>query len=29
MSKYDLTTLASLKAWLGLPSAASPNDATL
>jgi hypothetical protein len=29
MSPYDLTTLAALKAWLGLPSAAGPNDATL
>lgn len=29
MSPYDLTTLAALKAWLGLPSASSPNDATL
>ena len=29
MSPYDLTTLASLKAWLGLPAAASPSDATL
>src|SRR5271166_1389027 len=29
MSPYDLTTLASLKAWLGLPPTASPNDATL
>jgi hypothetical protein len=26
MSPYDLTPLASLKAWLGLPAAASPND---
>lgn len=29
MSPYDLTTLAAVKAWLGLPSAAGPNDATL
>jgi hypothetical protein len=29
MSPYDLTNLAALKAWLGLPAAASPNDATL
>ncbi len=29
MSPYDLTTLAGLKAWLGLPAAAGPNDATL
>ena len=29
MSPYDLTTLASVKAWLGLPAAAGPNDATL
>ena len=29
MSMYDLTTLAALKAWLGLPASASPNDATL
>jgi hypothetical protein len=29
MSPYDLTTLAALKAWLGLPAAAGPNDATL
>ena len=29
MSTYDLTTLAALKAWLGLPASASPNDATL
>jgi hypothetical protein len=29
MSVYDLTNLAALKAWLGLPAAASPNDATL
>jgi hypothetical protein len=29
MSPYDLTTLAALKAWLGLPSSAGPNDATL
>ena len=29
MSFSDLTTLPALKAWLGLPSAASPNDATL
>jgi uncharacterized membrane protein len=29
MSPYDLTNLAALKAWLGLPSAAGPNDMTL
>ena len=29
MSPYDLTTLAALKAWLGLPSSPGPNDATL
>ena len=29
MSPNDLTTLAALKAWLGLPSTDSPNDATL
>src|ERR1700674_4809115 len=29
MSPFDLTTLAALKAWLGLPAAAGPNDATL
>jgi hypothetical protein len=29
MSPYDLTTLAALKAWLGLPASASPNDSTL
>jgi hypothetical protein len=29
MSPYDLTNLAALKAWLGLPSVAGPNDATL
>ena len=29
MSPYDLTSLAALKAWLGLPQGASPNDATL
>jgi hypothetical protein len=29
MSSYDLTTLAALKAWLGLPAAASASDATL
>jgi hypothetical protein len=29
MSPFDLTTLAALKAWLGLPSAGGPNDATL
>lgn len=29
MSPYDLTTLAALKAWLGLPASAGPNDATL
>jgi hypothetical protein len=29
MSVYDLTNLVALKAWLGLPAAASPNDATL
>jgi hypothetical protein len=29
MSPFDLTNLPALKAWLGLPSAAGPNDATL
>src|ERR1700758_5396666 len=29
MAACDLTTLAAVKAWLGLPSSASPNDATL
>jgi hypothetical protein len=29
MSPYDLTNLAALKAWLGLPAAPSANDATL
>jgi hypothetical protein len=29
MSTYDLTNLAALKAWLGLPASASPNDTTL
>ena len=29
MSPFDLTNLAALKAWLGLPSTAGPNDATL
>ena len=29
MSPHDLTNLAALKAWLGLPAAASPSDATL
>ena len=29
MSPYDLTTLAAVKAWLGLPSASGPNDPTL
>ena len=29
MSPYDLTNLAALKAWLGLPSTASPNDPAL
>jgi len=29
MSPYDLTNLSALKAWLGLPAGASPNDATL
>jgi hypothetical protein len=29
MSPFDLTTLAALKAWLGLPAVAGPNDATL
>jgi hypothetical protein len=29
MSSQDLTTLPALKAWLGLPSATSPNDVTL
>lgn len=28
MSSQDLTTLAAVKAWLGLPAAASPNDPT-
>ena len=29
MSPYDLTTLSAVKSWLGLPSAAGPNDTTL
>jgi hypothetical protein len=29
MSPFDLTNLAALKAWLGLPLAPGPNDATL
>jgi hypothetical protein len=29
MSPYDLTNLAALKAWLGLPSTPGPNDPTL
>ncbi len=29
MSPNDLTTVAAVKAWLGLPSSAGPNDATL
>ena len=29
MSPFDLTNLAALKAWLGLPSVPGPNDATL
>lgn len=29
MSPYDLTTLAAVKAWLGLPAAAGPSDVTL
>jgi hypothetical protein len=29
MAADDLTTLSALKAWLGLPTVASPNDATL
>ncbi len=29
MSPNDLTTLAALKAWLGLPPGAGPNDTTL
>ncbi len=29
MSPYDLTTLAALKAWLGLPAGPGPSDATL
>jgi hypothetical protein len=29
MSPNDLTTLAAVKAWLGLPAAASPNDAAI
>jgi hypothetical protein len=29
MSPYDLTTLSAVKAWLGLPSAAGANDASL
>ena len=29
MSSQDLTTLAALKGWLGLPAGASASDATL
>lgn len=29
MSSADLTTLAAVKAWLGLPAGAGPNDATI
>ena len=29
MSPFDLTNLAALKAWLGLPSPPGPSDATL
>ena len=29
MSNQDLTNLAALKAWLGLPASAAPSDATL
>jgi hypothetical protein len=29
MSPFDLTNLAAIKAWLGLPPAVGPNDATL
>jgi hypothetical protein len=29
MSPFDLTNLAALKAWLGLPSVPGPSDATL
>ena len=29
MSPFDLTNLAALKAWLGLPSAPGPSDVTL
>ena len=29
MSPFDLTNLTALKAWLGLPSAPGPSDATL
>ncbi len=29
MSSQDLTTLAALKSWLGLPASASPSDVTL
>jgi hypothetical protein len=29
MTAYDLTTVANVKAWLGLPSAPTPSDATL
>jgi uncharacterized membrane protein len=29
MSPFDLTNVATLKAWLGLPSAPGPSDATL
>ena len=29
MSAYDLTTVANVKTWLGLPSTPTPSDATL
>ena len=29
MSAYDLTTVAGVKAWLGLPATPTPSDATL
>ena len=29
MSAYDLTTVANVKAWLGLPAPPTPSDATL
>ena len=29
MSAYDLTTVANVKAWLGLPSPPTPSDATI